>query len=127
MAEPTVLLIDDDEDDREIFGIALKQACEEAVLVTSRGGKEALEILSRNALEPDYIFLDINMPVMAGKDCLREIRKLEHLNGTSIFMYTTSTHVSDRDEYLSMGAAEILNKPLRITDLVDMLKALLGN
>ncbi|MEX1240127.1 MAG: response regulator [Cyclobacteriaceae bacterium] len=125
MAETTILLIDDDDDDREIFRIALKQANEEAVLVTSRGGREALEVLSKGALQPDYIFLDINMPVMTGKDCLREIRKLDQLKNVPIFMYTTSTHVSDREVYLSMGAREILNKPLRITDLANMLKGLL--
>ena len=125
MADTTILLIDDDEDDREIFGIALKQANEQAVLVTSRGGKEALEVLSKKALQPDYIFLDINMPVMTGKDCLSEIRKLDHLKDAAIFMYTTSTHVADGDSYLAMGAKEILNKPLRIADLVSMLKRLI--
>lgn len=125
MAEKTILLIDDDEDDREIFGIALKQASEETVLVTSRGGKEALEVLSKRALHPDYIFLDINMPVMTGKDCLQEIRKLDQLKSVPVFMYTTSAHVSDRGVYLSLGAKEILTKPLRITELVSMLKGLL--
>lgn len=125
MAEITVLLIDDDEDDREIFGIALVQASEEAVLLTSRGGKEAMEILSVEKVRPDLIFLDINMPVMTGKDCLREMVKIDHLKGVPVYMYTTSTHVSDRDEYLSLGAKDILNKPLKITDLVNMIKALL--
>jgi len=125
MADTTVLLIDDDEDDREIFGIALVQACEEAALITSRGGKEAMELLSKGKLQPDFIFLDINMPVMTGKDCLREIRKLGDLKGVPIYMYTTSTHVSDRNEYLSMGAQDILIKPFRIADLVAMLKGLL--
>jgi len=126
MAETTILLIDDDEDDREIFGIALVQASEEAVLVTSRGGKEAIEILSIEKVRPDLIFLDINMPVMTGKDCLREMVKFEHLKGVPVYMYTTSTHVSDRDEYLSLGARDILNKPSRINDLVSMLKRLLA-
>ena len=125
MAETTVLLIDDDEDDREIFGIALGQAAEEAVLITSRGGKEALEILSEKNLRPDYIFLDINMPAMTGKDCLREMVKFQHLQGVSVYMYTTSTQVSDRDTYLSMGARAILTKPLKVADLVDMLRGIL--
>lgn len=125
MTRPTVFLIDDDEDDREIFEIALRQANEGATCMTFGSGREALQTISKDSLQPDHIFLDINMPVMTGKDCLREIRKVQHLKDVPIYMYTTSSNVSDRDAYLSLGARKILHKPFRISDLVAMLKELI--
>lgn len=121
----TILLIDDDEDDREIFAIALRQLENGTHFLTANSGKDALKMLVENAVRPDFIFLDINMPVMAGKDCLRELRRLEHLKEVPIYMYTTSSHVPDRDVYLSLGARDVLNKPTRIADLVKMLNTVL--
>jgi CheY-like chemotaxis protein len=127
MAKNTVLLIDDDEDDREIFELALKQASEDAICITLQSCKEALQLLSENSIRPDHIFLDINMPVMSGRECLVEIGKLDQLKDVPVYMYTTSSRMADRDSFLAMGAREMLNKPLKISDLVDMLKRLLGS
>lgn len=119
----TVLLIDDDEDDREIFGIALRQLDDQNTYLAVSSGRDAVKMLSRDGVRPDLIFLDINMPVMAGKDCLAALRQIDRLKDVPIYMYTTSFHVPDRDVYLSLGALEVLNKPTRISDLVKMLKA----
>ncbi len=127
MATGTFFLIDDDEDDREVFALALKEVSENAVCISCKNGKEALAQLSEPSLRPDHIFIDINMPLMSGKDCLREIRRLGHLKNVPVHMLTTATHVRDEQSYTAMGAQGIYTKPVRMVDLVSMLKNFYNN
>lgn len=115
-------LIDDDEDDREVFGLALKEVSDEAVCIACKDGKEGLALLSDRSLRPDHIFVDINMPLMSGQDCLREIRRLPHLKDVPVHMLTTASRVPDEQSYTVMGAQGIYTKPVRMVDLVSMLK-----
>ena len=70
-------IVDDDEDDREIFAIALQDADKSYKCLTAINGKEALEKLkSDETLIPDFIFLDLNMPFMSGIQFLVEIKKV---------------------------------------------------
>ena len=62
----TFLLIDDDEDDRELFEIALTEASSDAAFTSSSSCCDALELLKSGTLKPDYIFLDLNMPKKNG-------------------------------------------------------------
>ena len=118
----TFFLIDDDEDDREVFGLALKEVSKEAVCIACKNGKEGLARLSDLSLRPDHIFVDINMPLMSGQDCLREIRQLPHLRDVPVYMLTTASRVPDEHSYTVMGAQGIYTKPVRMVDLVSMLK-----
>jgi CheY-like chemotaxis protein len=124
MADRTCLLIDDDEDDREIFQLAVEEAHADLKCVTAKTAIEAIEILSDKPgqpFTPDYIFLDVNMPMMNGEECLVEIRKLARLRTVPVFIYTTS-EVKDKESFFKKGANEIMTKPVRISDLVDLLR-----
>ncbi|HEX8039783.1 MAG TPA: response regulator [Chryseosolibacter sp.] len=123
----TFFLIDDDEDDREVFGLALKEVSKEAVCIACKNGKEALARLSDPSLRPDHIFVDINMPLMSGQECLREIRRLPHLRDVPVHMLTTASRVPDEQSYAVMGAQGIYTKPVRMVDLVSMLKTFYTN
>jgi CheY-like chemotaxis protein len=71
----TILYADDDKDDRDLLSEALEQIDPSISCITAHDGKEALSILQENRTLPDYIFLDVNMPVMDGKKCLTELKK----------------------------------------------------
>ena len=75
--EKTVLLVDDDIEEHEIFKLALSKFNEDIQFVSALNGIYALNILKQAS--PDWIFLDINMPGMNGIDTLYEIKKLESL------------------------------------------------
>lgn len=123
---PTVcFLIDDDEDDREIFAIALESAGSDYQCIAVGNGREAIEKLSGAGFIPDYIFIDLNMPYMSGSECLESIRRLPHLAGIPVVVYTTSSHHKDLEETRSLGASHYLVKPPSISSLTEALKGIL--
>ena len=69
-----ILLIDDDEDEHEIFLSALKNTDRTFDFISADSCETALDIL--NKLEPDYIFIDVNMPRINGMICLERIKKI---------------------------------------------------
>lgn len=125
MSRRTCLLIDDDEDDGEIFKMAIDQISADVNFVFSKSAMEAVKLLSEQKVTPDYIFLDINMPLMNGSECLAEIRKMQHLQNVPVYMYTTSAGLRDKNMFLEIGAREVVTKPTRLGDLVDILHELM--
>lgn len=119
------LLVDDDDDDREIFEDVLQEVDATTSLHTATNGREALELLSgSHSRLPHLIFLDVNMPLMNGKDCLRQLKKAEGLKEIPVVMYTTSTLATDISESLRAGAAGYIPKPTSVEALKQILSAI---
>ena len=122
----TFFLIDDDTDDREIFLIALEGISEAIDCRYASDGIKALEKLnSDQAFVPDYIFLDMNMPRMNGRECLIEIRKIERLEKVPTFIYSTSVDPGMVTEVKQLGATDVIIKPTSIRALSDILENLI--
>lgn len=115
------LLIDDDIDDIEIFGIAIDELGKDIKCFTAIDGAEALKMLGNENFVPDYIFLDLNMPRMNGKQCLIEIKKIPRLAQVPVIMYSTSSSQRDVDETKKLGATFFLTKPSTISSLTEIL------
>lgn len=111
------LLIDDDIDDREIFELAVGQADKNVRCVFAKDGVDAMEQLNYVAFIPQYIFLDLNMPRMDGKQCLREIRKLPRLDHVPVVIYSTSADNVDKEDVRALGATDYLIKQSSISAL----------
>jgi len=121
-----VLLADDDEDDRIFF----REALEEIPLATSlhavKDGVELMNVLhpeQRNI--PDVIFLDLNMPGRNGKECLGEIRTMNHLKELPVIIFSTSANHKDVEEAYQLGANLYLQKPSGYTLMVQLLEKVL--
>lgn len=116
-----ILLADDDEDDRDFFRHALLDSGIEAELMAVTDGRELIDYLLavQGSLTPDVIFLDINMPGMDGKACLREIRQQERFLAIPIIMLTTSIRLKDIEETYRDGANKYISKMLFYTDSVQ--------
>lgn len=120
----SVLLIDDDIDDRMIFGEVLKELAPEITYHEAINGEDALHKLT-GELAPDIIFLDLNMPRVDGKQFLAEIRQQEHLRHIPVIIYTTSSHDSDKRETNALGASYFLTKPNSLHELTHILTSIL--
>jgi len=117
-ANKIFFIADDDPDDREIFIEALHGIDEHCKCVTATDGQEALSKLTNGMTYlPDFIFLDLNMPRMNGKECLAEIKKNSKLRKIPVIIYSTSTDKKDIQETMELGAAFFLQKPNRFDDL----------
>jgi len=115
-------LIDDDEDYREIFSLALSGANPSCTYIAAQNGEDALRILEDQPdYIPDFIFLDLNMPFMDGRSCLKELRKISRLRNVPIIMFTTSSYSKDIEDTLKLGASHYLIKPTSLNGLVEIL------
>src|SRR5687768_4181197 len=123
---PTVFLIDDDTDDQEIFGHALERANGHVKCVFANDGIQALEKIQSDAdFKPDFIFIDMNMPRMNGQQCLAEIKKIERLKDTPVYMYSTASDPESLEENKRLGAKDFIVKPSDIQDLIAILKGII--
>jgi DNA-binding response OmpR family regulator len=113
-----ILIVDDDEDDRELFAAALTQIDQKILCSHAGNGEYALRFLlrSKDSL-PDYIFLDLNMPRLSGKQCLVELKKDTALQSIPVIIYSTSKLQEDIEETKKLGAAYFITKPSNFREL----------
>jgi CheY-like chemotaxis protein len=116
----TLLCIDDDPEDVELFQDAVRVIDSNYTCIVANNGFEGLEKLT--SLVPDHIFLDINMPVMDGKETLSHIRKDARLNSVPICILSTSVSRRDAELCRILGANQCLVKPNSFDKLIDDLR-----
>jgi CheY-like chemotaxis protein len=116
-AATRILLVDDDPDDKFLFLEALRKAAEWSSCSYCSSGTDALKWLMNAELLPHYIFLDLNMPRLNGKDVLKEIKKDGRLHQIPVIIYSTSNQETDKQECIRLGAALYVTKPYRLHDL----------
>jgi DNA-binding response OmpR family regulator len=115
-----ILYVEDDPEDRDIFKEALLTISPHHTCLFAHDGKHAFEILEE--FLPDYIFLDINMPGMEGKEILRELKSSTGLKSVPVIMFTTSDAEKDKVECKRLGAVDYIKKPTMFSDLCATLK-----
>ncbi len=120
-----VFLVDDDRDDREIFIEALAEIDNSFTCFTAENGEDAINKLHANAFAPDYIFLDLNMPRMNGRECLVEIKNIKRLVNIPVIIYTTSSLQKEKEELVKLGASTFITKPANFRELCHSLKQVL--
>ncbi|NIG57463.1 response regulator [Chitinophaga sp. Cy-1792] len=128
MQKHTILMIDDDADDRQLFRDAIQEVAPDSLALTFESGPEAISKLKDKSISaPDFIFLDLNMPLMNGKECLTALKKIAHLKLTRIIMLTTSALKEDFRDSMDLGAQFFMTKPNSFTDLCENIKKVLEN
>jgi CheY-like chemotaxis protein len=126
MAYRNILLIDDDDDDQEIFLEAVLEISAEVKCTALCDASEALRKLADGELQPDVIFLDLNMPVMDGQQFLTEIKQRSGLQHIPVIIFSTSSHTATIIQTKALGASDFITKPGAYNDLVNILTPLLG-
>jgi len=115
-------MVDDDADEVFLFEEALREVNSNSKLVTIGGGEPCFDVLEN--IIPDFIFLDVNMPKVNGKDYLKAIKKNNNLSGVPVIMYSTSLSPADKEFFRESGA-EFITKPPSFKELVSFIKQLL--
>ncbi|MEX1238565.1 MAG: response regulator [Cyclobacteriaceae bacterium] len=114
-----VLNVDDDLEDREFFSEALREIDPSITCLIAGSGMEAMTLLQEQMPLPDYIFLDINMPMMDGKQCLKALKSTPQFEAIPVVMYSTSTNTGEIRECYELGAEDFLIKPHSYDKLVN--------
>jgi len=121
----SILLVEDDKDDQVFFIEALSKIKKATLYDVANNGKEALEKLKDRDTLPDFIFMDINMPLMNGVECLAAILKNPRTRNISVIILATDTWHTDLLSRL--GAKAILKKPIEMKTLQWMLERIINS
>lgn len=128
----TILMADDDPDDRLLTQEALEESNLANELYFVEDGEELLDYLQHRgkytgpeeAPRPDLILLDLNMPKKDGREALQEVKTNPNLRQIPIVILTTSKTEEDIYHTYDLGASSFITKPVTFEALVDMVKIL---
>ena len=127
----TILLADDDPDDRALVREALGEAGLPVDLRTVNDGEELLEYLrgegryaAGETPAPDLVLLDLNMPRMSGHEVLDAMRADERLRAIPVIVLTTSSREDDVVRSYAAGGNSFITKPASFNCLVEVMRAL---
>ena len=116
-----VYLIDDDEDEYLLFKQAVSDLNLNVEVKYINNCAEMLDLLDRGDI-PDLLFLDLNMPVISGRECIKKIRE-KIKDKLSIIIYSTSKYPPDVEGTHQDGANLYVIKPNSFEGLTQTLKA----
>src|ERR1700754_3783252 len=106
-----LMLVDDDEDDREIFISIAEEAFPSISLSVATNGHEALQKLQNTSSLPDLIFLDLNMPLMDGRQFMEAVKSDINLQQIPVVILSTSSDNKTIVDMKALGAKDFITKP----------------
>ena len=129
-----ILLIEDNPADVRLVTLALAGLVAQYKLKVVGNGREALDFLKKrdhyfDALRPDFIFLDLHLPIIDGKEVLREIKKDPELENIPVVVVTGETFEQSYSEVNSLRANFFIPKPVtldRFSIAIKYLEEVLG-
>lgn len=127
-----ILLAEDDQIDVMTVQRAFKRNNIINPLYVVSNGQEALDYLKHNGRfsdqagcpRPGIILMDLNMPVMNGIECLKQLKEDEDLRKIPVIVLTTSKEECDRVESFKLSVAGYIIKPVEFEKFVEAVKVL---
>ena len=125
MKHRKILLIDDDEDDQLIFIDAINEVMYGIECITASNCNDGLALLKLSP-QPDLVFLDINMPLINGFECLKSIKNDPQLNKIPVIIFSTSDNPLDKRNAFKFGAEKYVTKTSDFKSLKNKLEEILA-
>jgi CheY-like chemotaxis protein len=120
-----VLIAEDDEDDRSLYEGILRGVAEAVDFKFVENGRELINYLNTQDSPPDLILLDLNMPLMDGRDALKVIHSDPKFKDIPVVCLTTSSSKEDRRFCGGLGAA-FYTKPARMSEFCALVRSQIG-
>lgn len=118
-----ILIIDDEDDIREVAALSLESVAGWEVVMASSG---AQGILRATEIQPDAILLDVMMPGMDGPTTFRELRKNPATSAIPVLLLTAKVQSTDQRRFADLGVEAILFKPFDPLTLSKQISDVLG-
>ena len=119
LSNKNILVVDDDV--RNLFALTTVFERFNINVITAESGKEAIQLLNENP-KIDMVLMDIMMPEMDGYETTQKIRR-EHKNNTlPIVAVTAKAMKGDRQKCIEAGASDYITKPLKIDQLLSLMR-----
>lgn len=90
--------------------------------VTALNGQEAMNMLTSGEVLPDLIFLDLNMPLMNGKQFLAACRQVDKCRHIPVIVLSTTSDKSSIEETFRLGAKDYITKPHKFSEWGTLIK-----
>jgi CheY-like chemotaxis protein len=127
MTTTTILLVDDDPDDLFILSDAFKTMDPSCEIIEAYDGDAALQLLEelgkRNVV-PDLIVLDINMPVLDGRELLKILKTNDSYKEVPVVVYTTSSNLFDK-LHCEQYHVDLITKPSTLDNIIQAVTLML--
>lgn len=123
-SKPVILYAEDDFDDYDAIKEALEQLTTSFTLIHVKNGQEAIEYLKENGHVPDLLVLDLNMPIMDGKEVLVWVKEEAGLKDIPVMIFTTSSREEDI-KLCQKYHCTFFRKPTLYRDLLHIVQTML--
>ena len=120
MMPRSVLLVEDNLDDRFLAKRVLRKAGIEEVRVAGDGQEALNMLLTPGEPLPEMLILDLRLPKIDGLKVFAEVRRHQRTRSLPVLILTSSDDPNDRDVCLKLGAAAFLTKPLELSTLQQL-------
>ena len=122
----TILLAEDEPGDVDLVRLAVARGRFTCQMIVAVNGKEAMAILRKEgayaeALTPDIVLLDLNMPQMNGREVLQEMADDSSLKHIPVIVFTTSDNQQDVVPCYALGASGFVTKPSDVDELFKVI------
>ena len=120
----TILYVDDDQDDLVLIAEAFEKYTSDLRVTHAHDGHECMQILRRmheKNTSPCLIILDLNMPLMDGKQTLAEIKSADEYKEIPVVLFSTSSQDGDR-LYAEKHGVDFVIKPARFSDIEKLVE-----
>jgi CheY-like chemotaxis protein len=118
---PKILLVEDNEMNRDMLSRRLERRGFEVLIATDGG--QGVEMAQSGA--PDLILMDMSLPVLDGWEATRRIKTAQHTRSIPIIALTAHAMAGDRDKALEAGCDDYDTKPIELVRLLGKIEALL--
>lgn len=117
-----IILADDDQDDRDFFSDAFAELKMQTKVSLFNDGQQLMDYLNHpNSILPQILFLDLNMPIKSGMECLKEIKQNSQFKDIAVAIYSTSASDEDIEDTFVKGANIYIKKPSSFDTLKKIL------
>ena len=117
-----ILIIDDEEDVKDIAQMGLEMVTDWQV-ITASTGKEGLD-LAKNS-QPEVILLDLMMPEWDGKETLKQLKANQSTAAIPVILMTAKTQSAIATELTELDLAGVITKPFRPLELPEQISQIL--
>jgi CheY-like chemotaxis protein len=123
--QPLIFVVDDDEDDLFFIKSALLENIPNCTVKCFIHGKQLMDEISSMKQLPSFILLDLNMPILNGKETLKQIRQHPAANSLPVIIISTSNNPNEKELCYKFGANGYFSKPSSLSiydEIVQKLK-----
>jgi CheY-like chemotaxis protein len=123
MTSKRILLVDDEDDIREVAKLSLEMVAGWEV-ITASSGREGIQKAATE--KPDAVLLDVMMPEMDGPTTFQALQISPATKGIPVILLTAKVQAADQRRFKSLGVAGVIAKPFDPMTLADQVNATLG-